>query len=125
MPIFAYFVVMVPLLLGLFYAAEATWGPPPASALSTNYHGLPERYKPNPSVQVLTVREAPTPDMDKTASIQPAATKAAEHPGKPVKVATTHKKKTVKVARVRSYRAVQPRYARTLTPFQSSYGAIW
>jgi hypothetical protein len=70
MPLLAYFGVVGAVLLGLLFVAEAQLGPPaPSLAISTNFYGLPAPYKAAPT-QVLTVRDAPAPNMAANALAQ-------------------------------------------------------
>jgi hypothetical protein len=82
MPLLAYFVVVGSLLMGLLYVAEAQLGPPTSLSISSNFHGLPQPWK-SAAVPILTVRDAPAPDitkapdMTKTALVQPAVSDIA------------------------------------------------
>ena len=71
MPLLAYFGVVGSILVGLLYVAEAQLGPPTSLSISTNFHGLPAPWKAA-STPILTVREAPAPDMSKPVVAQPA-----------------------------------------------------
>lgn len=57
MPIFAYFAVIAPVLLGLLCAAESVMGPPGPMPLTTSATGLPAAYVAPKTAPVLTVRE--------------------------------------------------------------------
>jgi len=41
MPVFSYFAVIGPLLMGLLLLTDAAYGPPEPMALSTKFAGLP------------------------------------------------------------------------------------
>jgi hypothetical protein len=98
MPLLAYFCTVGSVLIGLLYVASAQLGPPARLSITTDFHGIPAPYKAPPS-PVLTVRDAPAPDMTGTAVAQPAV--APEPETQPVKTATTAKKakKSAKAAR--------------------------
>ena len=57
MPIFAYFAVVAPVLVGLLCVAEAVMGPPGPMPLTTSATGLPVAYVAPKATPVLTVRE--------------------------------------------------------------------
>src|SRR5262249_52849293 len=98
MPLLAYFGLVGSLLIGLLYVAEAQLGPPSQTVgLSTNFHGIPAPHKvASTRAQILTVREAPAPPMEKLAQTsQPAVT---PHAHAPTKIVVRPKAKT-KVAK--------------------------
>lgn len=116
-----YFAVIGAVLVGAMYAAEGYWGQPEPLKLSTDSYGLPNK-KPvavKSDVQILTVREAPAPDLPKIASEladkeqpkarvladqeQPAASAPAEEPKKASKSAVAAKKRATKFVRKDSY----------------------
>ena len=70
-PCLAYFALVGSVLLGLLYVAEARLGPPTSLSISTSFHGLPAPFKATASVPILTVRDAPAPDMSHMAVAQP------------------------------------------------------
>jgi hypothetical protein len=83
MPLLAYFGVVGSILVGLLYVAEAQLAPPTSLSISTNFYGLPAPWKAA-SAPILTVRDAPAPDMSKPVVAQlavseprPATTKIA------------------------------------------------
>jgi hypothetical protein len=75
MPLLAYFGVVGSILVGLLYVAEAQLGPPTTLSITTNFYGLPPPYKAA-SAPILTVRNAPAPDMSKPVVAQPAVFEA-------------------------------------------------
>jgi hypothetical protein len=107
MPLFAYFAVVGSVLLGLLYVADARFERTTPLSVATNFHGLPAPYKAPASVPILTVRDAPAPDVPPIAVVAqaapaaeapaPAAAKpAAEKPkvaAKSAKNARTHSKR--------------------------------
>lgn len=116
MPIFRYFLVMGPVLLGLLFLADAQLPPPGAISNSTNFYGLPVTPSTRSAATHLTVVWAPAPDMNSPAVLaaapppDPAAT-AAIAQATPSKVASTSTarpdtppKKVKKVARKRNWR---------------------
>ena len=107
MPIFSYCAIVGTALLSLIYFAENVLGPPRQLAISTNFHGLPKPFKAGESVQVLTVREGPSP---KPAAHESSFAQAPSvMPRKPVALPNKKTKTTTKVLRPRS-----ENYARTL-----------
>lgn len=98
MPLLAYFVVVGSLLVGLLYVAEAQLGPPTSVSISTNFHGLPQPWK-SAAVPILTVRDAPAPDMGKAPDIGKASDMAKTTLVQPTVSAAASK--TVKIARDR------------------------
>lgn len=102
MPVFAYFAVMAPVLLGLLCLVEAVTGPPGPMPLASSATGLPVAYVAPKANPVLTVREGIVAEIPKSqkgeesyalssASSAPAAT-PAKQPVK-TKVAKASKKK--------------------------------
>jgi hypothetical protein len=83
MPLLAYFVGVGAILVGLLFVAEAQLGPAKPLTLTTNFYGLPAPYKAA-STPVLTVRDAPAPEIPQTAM-------AAARPGDqaPLKIHVT------------------------------------
>ena len=64
MPIFRYFAVVAPLLVGLLYLAEAQLPSPPERLTnSTSFYGLPQPTPARAAATSLTVTWAPEPDM--------------------------------------------------------------
>ena len=90
MPLLAYFGVVGSILVGLLYVAEAQFGPPASLSISTNFYGLPAPYKAA-SAPILTVRDAPAPDMSKPVAAQPAVSEP-----RPVTTKTASERKTKK-----------------------------
>lgn len=95
MPLLAYFGVVGAMLLGLLFVAEARLGPPTAPlSISTNFYGLPAPYKAA-RTPILTVRDAPAPDIASTALAQhtpvpaAAATQPAMSGEAPLKIRVT------------------------------------
>ena len=66
MPLLAYFVGVGTILVGLLFVAEAQLGPAKPLTMTTNFYGLPAPYKA-PATPVLTVRDAPTPEIPQAA----------------------------------------------------------
>lgn len=100
MPLLGYFGIVGSILVGLLYVASAQLGPPSRLSVTTDFHGLPAPYKAQSS-PILTVREAPAPDMPATTVAQPAVTPdprpaatADPQPVKTVKVVKKAKKST-------------------------------
>jgi hypothetical protein len=106
MPIFRYFLVMGPVLLGLLILIDANL--PPAGALpnSTSFYGFQRSPHAMREVAPLTVVAAPAPDMSSAAVLaaepKPAAAPAAETPTKTAKAAPATKKRK-RVARTRNW----------------------
>lgn len=67
MPIFAYFAVVAPVLLGLLCVAESVMGPPGAMPLTTSTTGLPVAFVAPKVAPVLTVREGIVAEIPKSA----------------------------------------------------------
>jgi hypothetical protein len=65
MPIFAYFAVVAPVLLGLLCLAEAVMGPPGPMPLATSATGLPVAYVAPKANPILTVREGIVAELPK------------------------------------------------------------
>lgn len=122
MPVLAYFGVVGSLLLGLLYLAEAKLGPPTALAVSTEFHGLPAPWKSKNSVQILTARNAPAPDMPAARAAEPAAPPALEPPKKTRHAGVPKKKKT---ARAAPQDGSRNRYAQSGAGPHQSYGTVW
>jgi hypothetical protein len=117
MPLLAYFCTVGSVLIGLLYVASAQLGPPARLSITTDFHGIPAPYKAPPS-PVLTVRDAPAPDMTGTTVAQPAA--APEPEAKTAKTAKKAKKST-KTAR---HSAGRNLFAETGAPHAKSH-RVW
>ncbi len=98
MPLFTYFALAGPLLLGLLFAAEAQLGPPKELAISTSFHGLPAPFKAQKSVTILTVREAPAPLIRDVVADAPIMAQATEE--RPVQSPKKNAKKSKKIAKI-------------------------
>lgn len=100
MPLLAYFGIVGSILIGLLYVASAQLGPPSRLSVTSDFHGLPAPYKAQ-SRPILTVRDAPAPDMPATTVAQPAVTADPQpaQPAKTAKVAKKTNKKSTKTAR--------------------------
>ena len=97
MPLFAYFALVGPALLAFLFVAEAQLGAPKALAVSTAFHGLPKPFKAPKSAPVLTVRDAPAPELDVASAvakrpIMAQATEATPRPERKAKRRTAAKK---------------------------------
>ena len=109
MPIFRYFAVVAPLLVGLLYLAEAQLPPPPERLTnSTSFYGLPQPTPARAAATTLTVSWAPAPDMSSplvlaaAPSPEPAATPSVASAAPAATLALAAKpepKKTKKVVR--------------------------
>ena len=110
MPIFRYFAVVAPLLIGLLYLAEAQLPPPPERLTnSTSFYGLPQPVPARAAATSLTVTWAPEPDMASPLVLaaapppEPAATASIANATPEAKLALAAKpepvKKTKKVVR--------------------------
>jgi hypothetical protein len=127
MPIFSYFAVIGPLLMGLLFLADAAYGPPEPLAISTQFAGLPAQYKAPPSIPILTVRESLQPNMEQAASSQAMALASAAPPApdarkkKVAKVAAQNKAKSFDRQFGRQYGTPGPYAHLYSTP---SYGAV-
>ena len=108
MPIFRYFLVTGPVLLGLLFLADAKLPPPGPLANSTNFYGL-ELARAQPTIAHLTVASAPEPDMTSAAVLaaepQPALATPPSVETAPNKVVkSVAPKKHKRVARKRNWR---------------------
>lgn len=111
MPIFRYFAVMGPVLLGLLWLADAKLPPPGPLANSTNFYGLQLGHV-TPQVPNLTVASAPEPDMTSAAVLaaapEPTAAPNVQTPNVQVSSTAAAKpatsKKSKRVARARQWR---------------------
>lgn len=137
MPLFAYFTVVGSILLGLLYVAEARLGPPKNLSISTNFHGLPEPWKSAKAPSILTVRDAPVPEIASAAFAQATLGPRNEQPkasdprtsdvskgsvpSKTSKVAANKTKKTTKPTRDNANRNM---FAHSATP-RSNTGIVW
>ena len=77
MPLLAYFTVVGSVLVALLYVAEAQLGPPTSLSVTTNFYGVPQPWKPE-TVAILTVREAPAPQISKPEAPAKTAAQSAE-----------------------------------------------
>lgn len=106
MPIFAYFAVVAPVLLGLLCVAETVMGPPGPMPLATSATGLPVAYVAPKAAPILTVREGIVAEIPKgenkgeSFALSSTSSTPAAAPAKPgmkqaakTKVAKTSKKK--------------------------------
>jgi hypothetical protein len=98
MPIFAYFAVVAPALLGLLCLAEAVMDPPGPMPLASSATGLPVAYVAPKTAPVLTVREgivAEVPKGSDSYALSSTSSIPAAAPAKPMKakVAKASKKK--------------------------------
>lgn len=123
MPLFAYFAVVGSILMGMIMLAETAIGPPPPLWFSTNFNGLPQRWKAPPDIP--TARDVPPPAM--TASIIPQAVTPSEalafaKSTKPEKLAAKHKTTKKQVARSEAKGADGNYYMRLA---QENYGRGW
>lgn len=87
MPIFAYFAVVAPALLGLLCLAEAVMGPPGPMPLTSSATGLPVAYVAPKASPILTVREGIVAEVPKgtenyAQAPTPAATGSVSSAGK-------------------------------------------
>ncbi len=116
MPILRYFAVVVPLLVGLLYLAEAKLPPPPERLNnSTAFYGLPQPVPARAAATTLTVTWAPEPDMSSPLVLaaapppDPAATASIVSPAPAAQLALAAKpepkpKKTKKVVHRQDWR---------------------
>ncbi len=86
MHIFSYFLVVGSLLFGTIYFAEDIFGPPGRPLFAAEFAGLPKRSAPKDAVQILTVREAPAPDLNTSFPGLEAYARADKLPVAPPKI---------------------------------------
>jgi len=121
MPLLAYFAVVGTILMGIIMFAEIAIGPPPPLPFSTNFRGLPQRWKA-PS-EIPTARDVPPSTT--TASIIPQAVAPAlafAQSIKGTKLAGKNKTTKMKVARHEAKGADGNYYMRLA---QENYGRNW
>lgn len=127
MPLFAYFVVVGSVLLGLLYVAEAQLGPPAPLTISTNFHGLPAPWKAPASTPILTVRDAPAPNMAQFAFAQSEVAAERSRPGLAKADADSKANKARKPAAktASKHNAGRNLYAQSATASRQTYGTVW
>ncbi len=100
MPVFAYFAVVAPALLGLLCLAEAVMGPPGPMPLTSSATGLPVAYVAPKANPILTVQEGIVAEVPKGSESYAQGSTGSVTPAKPdakqpvkTKVAKASKKK--------------------------------
>jgi hypothetical protein len=85
MHIFSYFLVVGSVLFSVIYFAENIFGPPEKIPFTTEFAGLPKRYAPKDAIQILTVRELPTSDLNTSLPVPEANARVDKVPVTPRK----------------------------------------
>jgi hypothetical protein len=85
MHIFSYFLVVGSILFSVIFFAEDMFGRPGKLPFTAEFAGLPKQYAPNDTIQILPVRELPTPDLNTSVSVPEANARADKVPVAPQK----------------------------------------
>jgi hypothetical protein len=135
MPLLAYFTVVGSLLVGLLYVAEAQFGPPTSLSVSTNFYGVPQPWKPE-SIAILTVREAPAPQIAKSEAAKTEAAKTtvgqsaeaasalAKAETSPVEAVPAPERKIRKTRKTAPQKAQRNLFAQG-APAGKNHGVVW
>jgi hypothetical protein len=121
MPLFTYFAIVVPGLVGLLFLADAELGPPPPLKLSRETMLSLEKPKTH-SVAILTVSESRwvAPNSDAADALARAAPPPVEPPKKVAKVVSHPKKKVARMSQPRGQTS-QNMYA----AYQTARTDVW
>ena len=112
MPIFAYFAVVAPVLLGLLCVAEAVMGPPGPMPLATSATGLPVAYVAPKAAPVLTVREGIVAEVPKGSESYALSATSSIPAATPTKPGMKQAAKT-KVAKASKKKALEQQFAQS------------
>ena len=123
MPIFAYFAVVAPVLLGLLCVAEAVMGPPGPMPLATSATGLPVAYVAPKAAPVLTVREGIVAEVPKGESYALSSTSSIPA-ATPTKPGMKQAAKT-KVAKASKKKALEQQFAQSGWQQNQPFGGGW
>ena len=127
MPIFAYFAVVAPVLVGLLCVAEAVMGPPGPMPLTTSTTGLPVAYVAPKATPVLTVREgivAEIPKGSKASESYELSSTASVPAAAPAKPGMKQAAKT-KVAKSKKKAPEQQQFAQGGWQQNQPFGGGW
>ena len=127
MPIFAYFAVVAPVLLGLLCLTEAVMGPPGPMPLTTSATGLPMAYVAPKAAPVLTVREgivAEIPKGSKASESYELSSTASVPAAAPAKPGMKQAAKT-KVAKASKKKAPEQQFAQGGWQQNQPFGGGW
>ena len=128
MPLLAYFTVVGSVLVGLLFVAEAQLGPPTSLSVSTNFYGVPQPWKPE-SVAILTVREAPAPQIAKSEAAKTTVGQSAEAASAlakaaPVEAAPVQEHKVKKARKVVHKAPQRNLFAQSRAPGGKNHGVV-
>ena len=122
MPVLAYFVVVGSLLFGVLYVAAARFEPPASLSVRSEFHGLPARWKTEPS-EILAVTDIAPSDL-LLEKDTPSALQRHADPAKKTKHAHILKKPRPPAKTLSRRGGARSRYAGSVAP-PPSYASVW